>query len=215
MPIPCTVVEFADRPDRARYVVEQFGACLRGRTLDVGCDRCLIRDLRPDLDYTGIDIGGTPTLTLNLDDTPRLPFDDDAFDTVICTDVLEHLEHLHRTFSEIVRVLAPGGHAVISLPACWNNLRRRIRRGKGTPRHYGLPLDPPPDRHRWFMNASDIVAFMQGHADRHRLQITRMLANENPRPARLLDRILYPARERYLNRYAHTVWTVLHHPAAP
>jgi SAM-dependent methyltransferase len=209
MAIPVTVVRFKDRSDRARYVVQQFSHRLKGRMLDVGCDRALIHELRPDLDYTGIDIGGTPTIQINLDQTPALPFDDDAFDCIVCTDVLEHLEHLHRTFEQIVRVLRPGGVAIISLPNCWNNLRRRIRRGKGTPWHYGLPPEPPPDRHRWFMNVDDIVGFMQAQESRLPVRIAEQFANQNPRSFRWVGRVLYPSPRRYLNRYAHSVWTVL------
>lgn len=46
----------------------------------------------------------------------RLPFSDAAFDRVLIVDVHEHLANV-RTFNlEIVRVLAPGGMAVISTP---------------------------------------------------------------------------------------------------
>lgn len=43
-----------------------------------------------------------------------LPFRDGAFDVVTCLDVLEHAESLDQTLAEIARVLAPGGHAVVT-----------------------------------------------------------------------------------------------------
>ena len=46
----------------------------------------------------------------------RLPFRDDAFRTVLALEILEHLEEDERLLSEIVRVLQPGGVAVISVP---------------------------------------------------------------------------------------------------
>lgn len=47
-----------------------------------------------------------------------LPFRDDAFDLVICTEVLEHLLWPHRLLAEIARVLKPDGQALISVPNC-------------------------------------------------------------------------------------------------
>lgn len=38
-----------------------------------------------------------------------LPYADDAFDTVVCVDVLEHVADLDRVLSEVARVLRPGG----------------------------------------------------------------------------------------------------------
>lgn len=38
-----------------------------------------------------------------------LPYADGSFSVIICLDVLEHVRDLHKTFSEIGRVLAPGG----------------------------------------------------------------------------------------------------------
>lgn len=39
----------------------------------------------------------------------ELPFEDGTFDVVICTSVLEHVEDLDATISEVYRVLGPGG----------------------------------------------------------------------------------------------------------
>ncbi|MEM9781453.1 MAG: bifunctional 2-polyprenyl-6-hydroxyphenol methylase/3-demethylubiquinol 3-O-methyltransferase UbiG [Pseudomonadota bacterium] len=38
-----------------------------------------------------------------------LPYPDDSFDHVVCVDVLEHVESVPKTLSEIARVLRPGG----------------------------------------------------------------------------------------------------------
>lgn len=43
-----------------------------------------------------------------------LPFPDGSFDVVLCTQVIEHLVDPGRGLAEIARVLAPGGHAVIT-----------------------------------------------------------------------------------------------------
>ncbi|MEW9920132.1 bifunctional 2-polyprenyl-6-hydroxyphenol methylase/3-demethylubiquinol 3-O-methyltransferase UbiG [Marimonas sp. MJW-29] len=38
-----------------------------------------------------------------------LPYDDGAFDAVVCVDVLEHVSDLDKVLSEVARVLKPGG----------------------------------------------------------------------------------------------------------
>ncbi len=44
----------------------------------------------------------------------HLPFADAAFDTVVCMDVLEHVQQPEKLLAEISRVLAPGGLAYIT-----------------------------------------------------------------------------------------------------
>lgn len=46
----------------------------------------------------------------------HLPFKDGVFDTVLCTEVIEHLEDDHAGFSELARVLRRAGHLVLSVP---------------------------------------------------------------------------------------------------
>jgi SAM-dependent methyltransferase len=45
-----------------------------------------------------------------------LPFADRSFDTVLATEVLEHVTDHEATLDEIVRVLAPGGRVVVTVP---------------------------------------------------------------------------------------------------
>lgn len=48
-----------------------------------------------------------------------LPFADDSFDVVICSEVLEHIFDHRRVLAEIARVLRPGGRFVASVPRSW------------------------------------------------------------------------------------------------
>jgi len=47
-----------------------------------------------------------------------LPFDNNAFDTVVMGDVIEHIRpiHFHRVLSEALRVCKPTGHVLITTP---------------------------------------------------------------------------------------------------
>ncbi|MBO94563.1 MAG: hypothetical protein CMI32_06670 [Opitutales bacterium] len=49
-------------------------------------------------------------------DAADLPFEDDYFDLVFSSNVLEHVEQLDEAFAEMKRVLAPGGTMIHSMP---------------------------------------------------------------------------------------------------
>lgn len=52
-------------------------------------------------------------------DAYRLPFQDQAFDAVICSEVLEHLHRYGEVLAEIRRVLKPGGRFAPTVPRAW------------------------------------------------------------------------------------------------
>jgi SAM-dependent methyltransferase len=56
---------------------------------------------------------------LGLADAVCLPFKDDYFDLVICSEVLEHIDNHYRAIREIVRVLKPDRNLVVSVPRYW------------------------------------------------------------------------------------------------
>lgn len=49
-----------------------------------------------------------------------LPCPPGAFDTIVCSEVIEHLENPRALLREVARLLAPGGLAVLSTPNCEN-----------------------------------------------------------------------------------------------
>lgn len=101
---------------RALATVRPFA---RGELLDVGCG---------DAPYRGyFDVSRHVTLdwpnTLHRRDfidvyasAEALPFAARAFDTVLCTEVLEHLRDPRAAVAEAARVLRPGGHYLVSVP---------------------------------------------------------------------------------------------------
>ncbi len=50
-------------------------------------------------------------------DVCRMPFEDASFDVVLATDIIEHVDNDLKALEEINRVLAPGGTALITVPA--------------------------------------------------------------------------------------------------
>lgn len=79
-------LHYASREERAAYTYEKYGRFLQGCILDVGCGDAYLKELVGG-EYIGIDITGEPDVIFNLDQG-KLPFNDNSFDCVVCTDVL-------------------------------------------------------------------------------------------------------------------------------
>jgi len=99
-----------------------------GSFLDVGCGMKPYESLFKSIakSYIGIDHPitqggsyGTLTRADIFSDAPSFPFKNETFDSVICTQVLEHVSDPSIKVNEIARVLVPGGTAVISVPFAW------------------------------------------------------------------------------------------------
>jgi SAM-dependent methyltransferase len=95
----------------------------RGRTLDMGAGQLAWRNLLRE--HCGAYLSGdlvvaNPQLDCVFDVRGRLPFADATFDTLFCCSVLEHLTEPWGAFSEIWRILAPGGAAIVTLPFVYN-----------------------------------------------------------------------------------------------
>jgi len=58
-------------------------------------------------------------LRLTAGDAYALPFPDEHFDAVICSEVLEHLEDWEAALAEIHRVAKPGARIALSVPRYW------------------------------------------------------------------------------------------------
>jgi len=81
-----------------------------------------------DLDVTGLgmnaeELNANPALARfvihDLNARPELPFDDQGFDTVICTSSVEYLIRPVEVFSDIARILKPGGIFVNTFSDRW------------------------------------------------------------------------------------------------
>jgi SAM-dependent methyltransferase len=64
-------------------------------------------DLDPAADGRQVDVQGSMT---------AMPLDDGCVDLAVCYHVLEHIPDDHRALSELRRVLAPGGTALVQVP---------------------------------------------------------------------------------------------------
>ena len=108
------------------------------RVLDAGCGRgrhAIAAKAAGAADVVGLDLCAndvaharddakeffkdSPNPTFIAGDIMRLPFPDNAFDLVICSEVLEHLPDFRGALQELARVCAPGGRFAISVPRYW------------------------------------------------------------------------------------------------
>lgn len=94
---------------------------MKGYLLDAGCgekpysliyEELVEKSIGCDVEYcihdqTEVDVFAT------LD---NLPFENEIFNTVLCTNVLEHVAESEKAFSEIARVLKYKGYMIISIP---------------------------------------------------------------------------------------------------
>ena len=88
----------------------------RLRMLHVAPELLLAKRLTPlpRLGYVSIDLE-SPQAMVRMDAT-RLGFRDGAFDVVLCLHVLEHIPDDRAAMGELLRVLAPGGRAILQVP---------------------------------------------------------------------------------------------------
>ncbi|HEY3381649.1 MAG TPA: class I SAM-dependent methyltransferase [Vicinamibacterales bacterium] len=103
-------------------VARELAAHGHGVVVDVGCGgRPYEAFVPPDGRYVGLDL--TPTLGSRPDCWARadaLPVADATATLVLCTQVLEHLPNPEECVAEMARVLATGGHLVLTAPQAWN-----------------------------------------------------------------------------------------------
>jgi ubiquinone/menaquinone biosynthesis C-methylase UbiE len=108
-----------------RHLRDAAKAHARGRLIDIGCgEKPYARLMRPFVrEHVGVDHVETLHDTSNVDlfgTAYAIPSPDGAFDTALCTAVLEHLEEPQAALEECFRVLTPGGVAIYSVPFIWH-----------------------------------------------------------------------------------------------
>src|SRR5436190_4740066 len=101
--------------------LRQCASFVQGLTLDVGCG------MRPyemtsfagASKYVGTDYLSDRSRPDVIASALQIPFADEAFDTVVSTEVLEHVAEPRRALGEMRRVLKPGGYLILSTPMYW------------------------------------------------------------------------------------------------
>jgi SAM-dependent methyltransferase len=133
----------------AAQVERRFAGRTDLRVLDVGCGAKPYLPLVAEraASYRGLDSEPGPFVD-DVGPAEELPYDDESFDLVLCTQVLEHLFEPAAAVREIHRVLAPGGCALVSTHGV----------------HVYHP-DPPPDQDFWRWTHSGLARLFRTSAD--------------------------------------------------
>ena len=98
---------------------------LKGALLDFGCGTKPYKKLFINVDsYIGVDykIEGREESQKTVDffyDGKTIPFNDKEFDSILSTEVLEHVFNVEDILFEFNRVLKINGHALITTPFMW------------------------------------------------------------------------------------------------
>ncbi len=69
--------------------------------------------------YTGVDVGDNPHADIKIQPGERLDFEDNTFDFVLSSQVLEHVKEVDQYMEECRRVLKPGGVLLLSTHGTW------------------------------------------------------------------------------------------------
>lgn len=106
----------------ARFYDHAIARHARGRLLDLGCGKApLYGTYAPRVDHVlrvdwGESMHGNAQVDVLHDLTKPLPFEDEQFDTIIFSDVLEHLPEPENSFADLTRVLARNGVIIMNTP---------------------------------------------------------------------------------------------------
>lgn len=101
--------------------LQQCGTYVTGATLDVGCGRKPYEKtfFVGAKNYVGMDYLTDRSTPDVVGSATAIPLGDASFDTVVCTEVLEHVPDPLKALREMHRVLRPGGHLILSTPMYW------------------------------------------------------------------------------------------------
>lgn len=200
---------------RMGWLAQRYARYLTGSVLDVGCGHGDLRLFLPrSASYCGVDIGGAPDVVVDLE-CGTLPFGDRSWDCVVCADVLQYVDALHRIFDELLRVSRR--YVIVSLANGYNTVLPLVLTGRTVPENtpgwtYGLPTDFRPLHHRrWWFSYTDAERFVRERAGRHGARVVEQYAFrvDGRRWQDIVKRILMPVQERRYNTFAMTSWTVL------
>lgn len=106
----------------AQFYQSQIPIHVKGRLLDLGCGKAPLYLVYKNFadDVSCVDWENSLHINDYVDTTcdlsKKLPIEDEKFDTILLSDVLEHLPNPDKLWSEMFRLLVPGGKLILNVP---------------------------------------------------------------------------------------------------
>jgi len=102
------------------FILTQLGVA-KAPLLDLGCGNRPYKPYYPEGEAVGADVvqSSLNCVDVLLETSCALPFEDNRFESILCTQVLEHVEYPQRLIAESYRVLRPGGKLILTCPFIW------------------------------------------------------------------------------------------------
>jgi SAM-dependent methyltransferase len=107
-----------------------FGATT-GTRVEIGAGTSFLKSLQPDIISTDLELG--PNIDMAVD-AQHMPFESESVRTLFCINAFHHFPEPRQFFSEVLRVVRPGGGCIIIDPAYGpvaNFLFRRLFSSEG------------------------------------------------------------------------------------
>ena len=178
-----------DEIGKFRAIVQAFPEIWISSILDVGSRSRKLKGALPNREvrYCGLDLH--PPSADVIGDVARLPFGNKSFNTVVGLDVLEHTDDIYKAFHELCRVARK--YVSICLPNAYEvKCRLKFLLGLRLSGKYGLPLNPPDDRHRWLFSLREAKTFIHTMGRRHGFEVIAEGSLIGPRRGFALGRFM-------------------------
>ena len=214
---------YYDRASRQVFLVKELSPYLRSNIIDIGGGgrRRLAKALGENRSCIEVDVFGDPDIKADLEKDLPLNVENNAFETVLCLEVLEHVENPSEVITECMRI--GSSYLIVSLPnpvrEIFGYLQARLKKPSDPDRvlrvgvyskFYGLPPLQPTDRHKWFFTYADAQKFMEYHALKNEWTIEEYFSIGSAYKNVMLNILLFFIPE-HLKRLLlpHSFWFVL------
>lgn len=119
--------------NRERWIIEKLGCIKKGKKiLDAGAGELRFKPYCRHLEYTsqdfcqydgsgksGLQTGTWDTSQIDIvSDIVDIPVQNDSFDAILCSEVLEHIKNPILAIKEFSRILKTGGELILTAPFC-------------------------------------------------------------------------------------------------
>jgi len=112
-----------------------------------------------NIEYISADIDASKAMVK--EDITDISFQDNSFDIIFCSHVLEHIEDDHKAMKELHRVLKPGGFAIIQVPIKDEFNGRKINKT-----YEDFSVSGPEERERLFGQKDHVRIYGRDYGDR-------------------------------------------------